>query len=178
MTALPFTAPANYDEARAMMGKTFVTPDGVERKCDGAGYSGDRFSVSFGPGVIVGRTQHPGATWSSEDGFETYEQRRDRTWDAEADTLKANEAELVKAVFGEVFTRSDRATKLKSPKRLVTAALVRLVKDGKIQAPACSRCRGSGQYSYNQINGTTCFGCNGSGKMLPKIGDALKAARA
>lgn len=34
----------------------------------------------------------------------------------------------------------------------------------------CTRCGGSGQYSYNQINGTTCFGCGGSGKMLTPRG--------
>jgi len=36
----------------------------------------------------------------------------------------------------------------------------------------CSRCGGTGHYSYNQINGTTCFGCNGKGEKLTKRGRA------
>jgi hypothetical protein len=32
----------------------------------------------------------------------------------------------------------------------------------------CSRCGGSGHYSYCQMYGTTCFGCSGSGKMVVK----------
>lgn len=30
----------------------------------------------------------------------------------------------------------------------------------------CSRCGGSGHYSYNQMHGTMCYGCSGSGKMV------------
>jgi hypothetical protein len=33
----------------------------------------------------------------------------------------------------------------------------------------CSRCGGSGHYSYNVIDGTVCFGCRGSGSKLPRI---------
>lgn len=38
----------------------------------------------------------------------------------------------------------------------------------------CGRCGGSGHYSYNQINGTTCFGCGGSGTQLTKRGLAAQ----
>lgn len=38
----------------------------------------------------------------------------------------------------------------------------------------CGRCGGSGQYSYNQINGSTCFGCGGSGHRLTKRGSAAR----
>ena len=38
----------------------------------------------------------------------------------------------------------------------------------------CTRCAGSGHYSYNQINGTTCFGCNGSGQKDSKRGAATR----
>ena len=37
----------------------------------------------------------------------------------------------------------------------------------------CGRCGGSGEYSYCQTAGTTCFGCNGSGLKMPKITAAL-----
>ena len=33
--------------------------------------------------------------------------------------------------------------------------------------PACARCGGSGSYSYNQISGSRCFGCNGHGVETP-----------
>jgi len=32
----------------------------------------------------------------------------------------------------------------------------------------CSRCHGSGEYSWNAINGTTCFRCGGKGQTLTK----------
>lgn len=38
----------------------------------------------------------------------------------------------------------------------------------------CGRCGGSGRYSYNMIDGSTCYGCNGSGKAPAK---AIKAAK-
>ena len=37
----------------------------------------------------------------------------------------------------------------------------------------CTRCGGSGHYSYCQTHGTTCFGCGGSGKGLPKLTKTL-----
>ena len=33
----------------------------------------------------------------------------------------------------------------------------------------CPRCGGSGHYSYNQIDGTMCYGCNGSGIAIQKV---------
>lgn len=33
----------------------------------------------------------------------------------------------------------------------------------------CTRCGGSGRYSYCQTHGDTCFGCSGSGKGLPRL---------
>lgn len=39
----------------------------------------------------------------------------------------------------------------------------------------CGRCGGSGQYSYCQMYGSTCFGCNGTGKRLSRRGRAAQA---
>jgi hypothetical protein len=39
----------------------------------------------------------------------------------------------------------------------------------------CSRCGGSGNYSYCQSYGTTCFKCRGSGAQLTKRGKAAQA---
>ena len=33
----------------------------------------------------------------------------------------------------------------------------------------CPRCSGSGHYSYNQMDGTRCYGCNGSGISIQKV---------
>lgn len=38
----------------------------------------------------------------------------------------------------------------------------------------CSRCGGTGHYSYNQMTGTRCFKCNGKGQTLTKRGDAAQ----
>ena len=46
----------------------------------------------------------------------------------------------------------------------------------------CERCHGTGQYSYNQITGSRCFGCEGRGQIrwperdLEKIIPAVQAA--
>ena len=39
---------------------------------------------------------------------------------------------------------------------------------------ACARCGGSGNYSFNMVNGTRCFGCGGSGHKLTKRGKAAQ----
>lgn len=41
------------------------------------------------------------------------------------------------------------------------------------QTTECSRCLGSGEYSYNPIDGKRCYGCGGTGKALTR--DAKKA---
>lgn len=38
----------------------------------------------------------------------------------------------------------------------------------------CNRCLGSGHYSYNQTDGSKCYGCAGLGQTFPKNLDALK----
>jgi hypothetical protein len=39
----------------------------------------------------------------------------------------------------------------------------------------CSRCGGSGNYSFNQIDGSRCYGCGGSGKQLVDLTEAVIA---
>lgn len=51
------------------------------------------------------------------------------------------------------------------------SAVARLVALG--YSEVCTRCGGSGRYSWNQINGDICFGCNGARKMLAKITPAI-----
>ena len=40
----------------------------------------------------------------------------------------------------------------------------------------CSRCGGSGNYSYNAMDGTRCYGCGGCGYKLSKRGSVAKKA--
>jgi hypothetical protein len=51
----------------------------------------------------------------------------------------------------------------------------------KIETETCSRCGGSGNYSYCEMHGTTCFKCGGSGITYTKRGkiarDYLEALR-
>lgn len=42
------------------------------------------------------------------------------------------------------------------------------------EVKTCSRCGGSGQYSYNQIDGSRCYGCNGDKIQHTKRGKAAK----
>lgn len=36
------------------------------------------------------------------------------------------------------------------------------------QAYTCTRCNGTGSYSFNLMHGTKCYGCNGTGKQYTK----------
>jgi len=45
----------------------------------------------------------------------------------------------------------------------------------KFETEVCGRCGGSGRYSYNQIDGDRCYGCNGKRICLTKRGAAAKA---
>lgn len=36
------------------------------------------------------------------------------------------------------------------------------------QAYTCTRCNGTGRYSFNLMHGTKCYGCNGTGKQYTK----------
>lgn len=37
--------------------------------------------------------------------------------------------------------------------------------------PVCSRCCGTGQYSFNQVDGSRCYGCGGNGHTVPRAKD-------
>lgn len=42
----------------------------------------------------------------------------------------------------------------------------------KFESKVCSRCGGSGHFSFNHKDGTMCYGCSGTGSMLTKRGMA------
>lgn len=39
----------------------------------------------------------------------------------------------------------------------------------------CTRCGGSGKYSFNPLDGDRCYGCRGTGSQLTRAGKAAKA---
>lgn len=42
----------------------------------------------------------------------------------------------------------------------------------RYEKAVCGRCAGSGEYSYNAMHGTTCYGCSGKGTTLSRTGAA------
>jgi hypothetical protein len=56
------------------------------------------------------------------------------------------------------------ATKLKCKPEQAASRLVFLG-----YTDTCSRCGGCGQYSYNQLHGSVCYGCGGKGYALAKL---------
>lgn len=48
-------------------------------------------------------------------------------------------------------------------------------KELKFERETCSRCGGTGHYSYNQISGSTCFKCHGHREVLTARGAAAHA---
>lgn len=44
----------------------------------------------------------------------------------------------------------------------------------RYERQVCTRCGGSGQFSYNAIDGSRCYGCGGSGQQLTRNGKAAK----
>lgn len=50
-----------------------------------------------------------------------------------------------------------------------------ITSDLRLERETCSRCGGTGHYSYCQMYGTTCFKCGGKGQMLTKRGQAALA---
>jgi hypothetical protein len=47
--------------------------------------------------------------------------------------------------------------------------------DLRLERETCSRCSGTGHYSYCQMYGTVCFKCGGKGQILTKRGQAALA---
>lgn len=48
-----------------------------------------------------------------------------------------------------------------------------MTEDRIIEIETCTRCGGSGRYSYNQITGDRCFKCGGKGTQMTKRGRAV-----
>ena len=47
----------------------------------------------------------------------------------------------------------------------------------KLEKRTCSRCGGSGNYSFNLIDGTKCYGCNGAGFVMVNVKNEERNAK-
>jgi hypothetical protein len=59
------------------------------------------------------------------------------------------------------------------PEKQIAVAKARLILLG--YGDVCSRCAGSGHYSFNLASGTTCFDCGGAKRLPPKLTKKLYA---
>ncbi len=90
-------------------------------------------------------------------------------WNTEFLRLGDDRRRLVLAVFPNI----KKLDNLKPPKTIYEIAVSKIHKVGLTRV--CSRCDGTGHYSYNQIDGTRCFKCGGRKFTLPKITDKYLA---
>ncbi len=173
---MTFTAPTTYTEAKALMGTDVETPIGTLH-CSGAGLHGvagtptEEFSINFhnAKGNVA-------ISWSSQDGWVTLEEAKTRRWVEAWDKLPEQARKLITLVLGEELF-AIKAGRRSDVNKLLRIAKRRLIKAGKMALKTCGRCAGSGKYSYCQTHGDTCFGCGGSGKVLPTTSAALVAAK-
>jgi len=75
---------------------------------------------------------------------------------------------ILKAVYPNYLERLE-TEQLKTPDKLWNIAINKLVKLETKFMKECTRCGGTGHYSYNQQIGTKCIKCNGLKYTLPKI---------
>ncbi len=80
--------------------------------------------------------------------------------------MSTSKASVAKATQDEILRSIAEAMKISRK-----AAISRLVALG--YTIVCSRCGGSGRYSFNPTDGDRCFGCSGHGKMLQALTPAV-----
>lgn len=86
-----------------------------------------------------------------------------QAWTSEFHRMNTDQQRLIAAVFPDVMTRDN----LKPPKTIYEIAVAKIHKAGLTRV--CPRCGGTGNFSYNQIDGTRCFKCGGRKYTLPRI---------
>lgn len=77
---------------------------------------------------------------------------RDRQWEK----LEPIQRWMIETAIPEL---NEDIKKRNAADKLLRVAQSRIIKAGFTQT--CGRCGGSGNYSYNQIDGTVCYGCRG-----------------
>jgi len=60
----------------------------------------------------------------------------------------------------------------KPVQKIMDIVIYRLFKEGF--GKTCTRCGGTGEYSFNRMDGTRCFKCHGNKFIVPKLTKKLK----
>jgi hypothetical protein len=92
-------------------------------------------------------------------------------WLKKWDFLHEIERKFILTICPEVLNRD--LTKTKSPARILNVAWIRGKNSGLLKYKTCSRCGGSGEYSFNRTHGSKCFKCEGKGEVLPYLTEKL-----
>jgi hypothetical protein len=69
------------------------------------------------------------------------------------------------------FAKTLRVPLNLSEKKIHSLVMTRVIKLG--HGKVCGRCGGCGNYSFNQVHGTRCYGCGGLGYKTPKLTESL-----
>lgn len=95
------------------------------------------------------------------------EDRKRIYWHRYWNGLKDIEREFLLLIYPEL-PELDKL-KVKPIQRLLNSAMSRAIEKGYIEKSICSRCNGDGHYSWNRVDGSTCYGCHGTGITRPRI---------
>lgn len=95
------------------------------------------------------------------------EDKKRINWHKDWNNLKDIEREFLLLIFSDILDRDK--IKIKSIHKCINAAFEKMIKEGFIKEQSCSRCNGSGHYSFNLQDGSMCWGCQGTGIERPKI---------
>jgi hypothetical protein len=88
-------------------------------------------------------------------------------WLIEFNKLDEQMQNIIKAVIPNVLERI-KSESIKMPNKLYNVAINKLAHEENQFMCTCSRCLGTGQYSYNPRDGKMCLKCNGLKYVLPK----------
>ena len=97
----------------------------------------------------------------------TPEDRKRMEWEKDWNELKEIKKDFLLIMFPDIL-RKDKS-KLKPVNRCIISALNLAIRKKYIKLEICSRCGGNGNYSYNMMHGTMCYGCGGKGQNFPRI---------
>lgn len=90
-------------------------------------------------------------------------------WKIEFEELIEEEKAILTAVFPKILGDIEKKENIKMPKKALAAAKANILKNHKELMNVCSRCGGSGEYSWNQRDGSRCFKCGGNKYIFPKF---------
>ena len=138
--------------------------------------AGESELKSFGKsGETIMATFHNDYHYDTENGFETTAEQKTRLWRKAYDELSKTEKSIIDFQFPELFDKDLSTTK--QPDRIYGMAVRRTVKAKIISWATCTRCDGTGHYSYCSQYGTTCFKCGGQKVMFPSATKIWKAIK-